>query len=242
MRSLLKYSLPLIIIFFVSVSVFAQEKTGDTQTQPKTTDKDKKEQAKKIRVSFYFDGRSAELINFLNQLQAISNTRFKDKLEIILKDVSKSQAASKEINEILQKIFKGNIPKDLVADIVCWFEDTTYIIGSRNIAQHFQPIVLYKLYPDLVKAITAGKNESAAPGDGTMKSKHYQGTASIDGKPPRKQGGTTKVSSEDSEYRKMFESLKSVLIGVISAIIGFILGLIIFKIFHNCGTYRDDDD
>ncbi len=202
--------------------MLAQEEIKNTQTQPT-------EQNNKIRVKLYFDSRNTEVVNFVNQIVKDSNQRFQEKVEIFLLDVSKDKVAAEEVNIMLEEIFKDNVPKELKIDVICLFEDGRFILGSDNIEIGFQPTVLSKLYPDLVKAI-AESSRNTPNNDGLMKSKNYQGSASLGDKPSASpnQRKANQVNDEENDYLNKFQLVLNILISIVSLIFGFFLGFLIF--------------
>lgn len=213
------------LVFCSSAVMFAQEENGATQTQPAVKNDN-------LRVKLFFDSRNTEAVSFVNKVGQKSNQKFQEKVEIYLIDVSKDETAAKEVNKMLEEIFKDKNIEDFNTDVVCLFEDGTYIVGSENIESLFQPIVLSKLYPDLVKAIAEGSRNSAATDDGLMKSKNYQGAASLDGKPSSSatQPKTKQKIDDADENLKKFQLLLNILIGIVSIIIGFFLGFLVSKL------------
>ena len=218
----MKYYLIALIVIFSSIVMFAQENVKQ-QTKPDAVNK-------KLRVGLYFDGRKPELVNFVKKIGESTGQKFQGKVEVYLFDVSKDEEASKEVEKMLNEIFKGKIPKDINTDVICLFEDGEYIIGSDFIESRFQPIILSKLYPGLVKTIADISKNNTQSDSGLMKSNNYQGSASLGNKPVSNQNVQKSENEIDAEndYLKKYHLLLNILISIISIIFGFFLGFIIF--------------
>ena len=139
MKRILTGILAVAIILLLSGVMFAQEPQQEPQTQTKPevdNPKPKADSSDKLLIEFYYQD-----VKSLDFISKIKQTRFANFLDFKSFDTTKDFEAKKRIQKILD--LQPNI------DIICSVSGKA-IVGSINITQYFEQMVLHVVNPKIV--------------------------------------------------------------------------------------------